>query len=125
MKSFYAKQKSDGYNLLFVGLLGDNFYMSGQNCSYWVDRWTDMYGDIAKDEKWLSLKGNHDWGMDDDIAICPWNHPFYIDSKTGIPYAAHQIIKSKGGCDPINYYLPDFGYYYTINELKFEWIALV
>eukprot|EP01084_Bolivina_argentea_P286814 492068_1 len=113
MKSFYEKQKENGYNLLFVGLLGDNMYMSGLNCSYWTDRWTNMYGNITKEVKWLSLKGNHDWGIQDDKAICPWNvKPFYIDNKTGIPYAANQIIASKGGCDPINYYLPDYGYYY-------------
>lgn len=127
MLSFYEKQKSNGYNLLFVGTVGDNFYYDGQTCAYWKSRWTDMYGEIATNYPWLAVFGNHDWGKDDPGAMCAWGvpKPKYINPVTNIPYDANQInsIPTKG-CNPKNYYLPDFGYYYTIPELNFEWIAL-
>ena len=39
-------------------------------------------------------------------------------------YAGNQLNADKKGCNPWNYYLPDYGYYYTINELNFELIQL-
>ena len=62
-------------------------------------------------------------GDADYEALCAWNSPRYT-SKAGIPYASNQLNKDKGGCNPDTYYMPDFGYYYTINELDFELIAL-
>jgi len=125
MKSFVRSQKAKGNNLLFVGTVGDNFYMAGQTCTYWKDRWTDKYGELATDYPWLVAKGNHDWGGHDPHALCAWGTtPKYIDPITKIPYAANQINADKGGCNPKNYYLPDFGYYYTIPELNFEWIVV-
>jgi len=126
MVSFYNKQKEKGYNLLFVGLVGDNFYNSGQDCTMYIPRWIDMYGEIATNYTWLSVMGNHDWGIHDHHAACAWGveNPHFIDPVTKIPYDANQINPDKGGCNPSNYYLPDFGYYYTIPELNFEWIAL-
>eukprot|EP01084_Bolivina_argentea_P286811 492062_1 len=127
MKSFYNKQKEAGYNLLFVATVGDNFYEAGQDCTMWKDRFTDMYGEIATDYYWLAVFGNHDWGGNDTNAMCAWgapNNSIWFDPKTNIPYGANQINKNKGGCNPNNYYLPDFGYYYTINELNFELIAM-
>eukprot|EP01084_Bolivina_argentea_P013756 25784_1 len=84
-----------------------------------------MYGEVTTDYPWLAVMGNHDWGNADDSAICAWgvSNP-YIDNKTHIPYAANQLNKDKKGCNPHNYYMPDFGYYYTINELNFEMIFM-
>lgn len=48
----------------------------------------------------------------------------YIDPNTKIPYAANQLNKDKGGCNPDNFYLPDFGYFYSINKLSLEIIVL-
>jgi len=126
MKTFYENEKKDGMNLLFVGTVGDNFYYDGQNCDYWEKRWTNMYGDLIN-YPWLAVFGNHDWGIDDPEAMCAFgvSTPKYINPTTGIPYAANQINKyPTKGCNPENYYIPDFGYYYTIPELNFEWIAL-
>ena len=127
MQKFVKEQEENGMNLLFVGAVGDNFYEDGQTCQYWKDRWTDMYGFVATDYPWLTVWGNHDWGFNDPDALCPWgmqNGPKYIDPNTKIPYGANQIDADKGGCNPKNYYLPDFGYYYSIPELDFEWIAI-
>eukprot|EP01084_Bolivina_argentea_P286813 492064_1 len=125
MKSFYKKQKSAGMNLLFVATVGDNFYYGGNNCSMFKNRWTDIYGEIATDYYWLSVFGNHDWGANDPHAICAWGFKDpYILPSTNIPYAGNQINKDKHGCNPDNYWLPDYGYYYTINELNFEIIML-
>eukprot|EP01084_Bolivina_argentea_P202082 345325_1 len=124
MINFVNSQTSKGMNLLFVGTVGDNFYESGQNCQYWKDRWTDMYGTVATDYYWFSVWGNHDWGNNDPDSMCAWNNPKFIDPNTKIPYAANQLNANKGGCNPNNYYQPDFGYYYSIPELNFEWITM-
>jgi hypothetical protein len=127
MKTFVTSQKSAGKNLLFVGALGDNFYGSGMDasCNYWKPRWSDMYEFVATDYPWLAVFGNHDWGGHDEHAICAWGtDPYYIDATTKIPYAANQIDKNKGGCNPANYFLPDFAYYYNIPELSFEYIVM-
>ncbi len=65
-------------------------------------------------------------GNDDPHAICSWGAKDikYTDPNTKIPYAGNQINSDKKGCNPSNYFLPDYGYYYTINELNFEWIGL-
>ena len=72
----------------------------------------------------LAVFGNHDWGNDDQYAICAYNNPKYTDSDTGISYNSNAIVSSKLGCAPDNFYIPDFGYYYRIDELSFELIAL-
>ena len=59
--NFYRKQKEDGYHLLFVGTVGDNFYLYGQNCDFWESKWINIYGELATDYNWLALFGNHDW----------------------------------------------------------------
>ena len=65
-------------------------------------------------------------GDNDPDAICGWGATTikYIDPTTNIPYAANQINQDKKGCNPTNFYLPDFGYYYTMDELSFEVIFL-
>ena len=65
-------------------------------------------------------------GNDDPHAICSWGakNISYIDPETKIPYAGNQINKDKKGCNPDNFYLPDYGYYHRIDELNFEYIGL-
>jgi len=123
MKAYYESQKSKGYNLLFVAAVGDNFYWTGQDCNEWTRAFTNMYGPNLTSVPWLAIMGNHDWGNSDPDALCAWNKPRYT-SPAGIPYAANQLNKDKGGCNPSLYYMPDFAYYYTINELNFELIGL-
>eukprot|EP01083_Nonionella_stella_P237709 833649_1 len=96
-------KKKAGMNLLFVGTVGDNFYCCGQNCSYWTKRWTDMYGDSITAVPWLSVFGNHDWGINDPGAMCAWgvNSPHYINPETHIPYDANQLnTNPTKGCNP-------------------------
>eukprot|EP01084_Bolivina_argentea_P286815 492070_1 len=123
MLNLYHKQKSQGKNLLAIISLGDNFYFKGQNCQYWQRRWKDVYKELTN-YPWLSVFGNHDFGNNDYGAICGWINPKYIHPNTSIGYNANQLNTDKGGCNPSNYYIPDFGYYYTINELSFELIVL-
>merc|ERR1712176_1068666 len=113
-------------NLLFIGTMGDNFYPAGQNCGYWNFAWNNKtkYDWLCTEYMWLAAFGNHDWANQDPLAMCAWSKPKYIDPVTKIPYAANQINADKGGCNPPTYYLPDFGYYYSIPQLNFEYIVL-
>ena len=128
LKTFYFSQKEQGYNLLFIASVGDNFYYSGQTCAtdQFKEFWSDIYGDeLTGDITWLAIYGNHDFGDDDPYALCAWNNTKYYNEETGIPYAANQLNKDKGGCNPDNYYIPDFSYYYKISQLlNFELIGL-
>jgi hypothetical protein len=124
MQSYYQKQKSDGYNLLFIAAVGDNFYYHGQDCSEWTAKWKDMYGELADGVPWLAVYGNHDWGNSDADCMCSWTKPRYVDPTTNMPYACNQINSNKKGCNPANYYLPDFGYYYRIDQLEFELLVV-
>jgi hypothetical protein len=124
MKAYYAAQKAKGYNLLFVAAVGDNYYWTGQDCSEYARDWKNMYGDNLTGVPWLAIMGNHDWGNSDPTSLCAWNSPRYVDARTGIPYSANQLNTDKKGCNPPNFYMPDFGYYYTINELSFELIGI-
>ena len=91
-----------------------------------MNKQRDIYGAnlTAPDVPWLAVYGNHDWADKDKYAMCAWNNTKYVDPQTNIPYAADQLNQDKGGCNPSNYYLPDFSYVYTINELNFELIVM-
>ena len=123
MNAYYESQAEKGYNLLFVAAVGDNYYWTGQDCNLYEQDWINVYGKNLTSIPWLAVMGNHDWGNSDPQALCAWNKPKYT-SPAGIPYAANQLNKDKGGCNPSMFYMPDFAYYYTINELNFELIAL-
>ena len=127
MQNFYDMQKANGFNLLFIAAVGDNFYWNGQSpCdeNHFNSQWSDIYGSELTSVPWLAVMGNHDWGNYDSWAMCAFNNPRYIDNITDISYSSNQLNMDKLGCNPSNYYMPDFGYYYTINELSFELIAL-
>eukprot|EP01084_Bolivina_argentea_P237539 399197_1 len=127
MKTFYESQKQKGMNLLGILAAGDNFYWYGlsKNGREMTQYWKDIYGETltSTDVNWLAVYGNHDWGGQDAYAMCPWNNTKYIDPKTNIPYACNQCNVDKKGVNPSNYYLPDFSYYYTLNDLDFELIV--
>eukprot|EP01084_Bolivina_argentea_P237536 399194_1 len=126
MNAYYESQASKGYNLLGVFAVGDNFYYTGQDCkNEFEDHWSKVYGTNLTSVPWLAVYGNHDWGNSDEYAMCAWNSPDpYINPTTNIPYNAHQLNTDKHGCNPYNYYVPDFGYYYSLNELNFEFIGI-
>eukprot|EP01084_Bolivina_argentea_P139075 244706_1 len=131
LQAYVEEQGKAGKNLLFFVIVGDNFYYEGLDCSssknYWDKQWHDIYGDLTTKYYWFSMYGNHDWGNSDKYAMCPWKAPNpYIDPLTNIPYAGNQLTHEKGGCTPkgSKYYMPDYSYYYTINDLNFELIAL-
>ena len=63
MIDLHRKRKKEGYNLLFIVTLGDNFYYGGldDSCDFYIKRWFDIYAELATDYQWLVVKGNHDW----------------------------------------------------------------
>lgn len=74
MNAYYNKQASNGYNLLSILSLGDNFYYTGQDCNEYDDHWSSVYGSnltsSANDINWIATMGNHDWGDSDQWAMC-------------------------------------------------------
>eukprot|EP01083_Nonionella_stella_P023240 64282_1 len=124
LKYYVSNQTQQGKNLLFIVSVGDNFYMAGQDCTTWDAQWRDVYGDLTTDYHWFGSMGNHDWGYNDLHAMCPWNNTKYTDPNTSIPYASNILNANKGGCAPDMWEMPDFGYVYTIDALKFELIVL-
>ena len=95
----------------------------GQDCEGWDAQWYDIYGNLT-DYYWFGTMGNHDWGFDDSYSMCPWNNSKFTDTSTDIPYAGNLLNSDKGGCSPSTFVMPDYSYYYTINELNFEFIVL-
>ena len=123
MLDYYNKNKNNK-NLLFVLTLGDNFYWTGlDRGDMFENTWSNFYKDLCN-YKWLSCMGNHDWGDNDSYCVCPSNKPY--KEINGQKYQCNQLNSDKGGYRPPgteNYYLPDFGYHYTINDLDLEIIV--
>lgn len=142
MIDYYNKHKSTK-NLLFILTLGDNFYWTGLNndtnpiTNMFNTRWANTYGPLCN-YKWLAGMGNHDWGDNDPYCVCPSDNPYTTIGDQ--PYQCNQLNKTnddynKGGNRPEvsnndypnittnNYYMPDFGYHYTINDLDLEIIV--
>mmetsp|Transcript_32324 Transcript_32324/g.58681 ORF Transcript_32324/g.58681 Transcript_32324/m.58681 type:complete len:563 (-) Transcript_32324:124-1812(-) len=144
MKKYVADRKEANPNseLLFVLMVGDNFYWTGASEGRFQATWKDVYGDLT-DVPWFAIMGNHDIGSSDPEALCPFFGPRVTCNETnshlsmcGGPmpysngtqmYASNQLNADKGGVDPDvrgNYNMPDFMYYYTIPELDFELLGL-
>ena len=104
MNAFYNAQAEAGYNLLSILSLGDNFYYTGQTCKEYGDHWMEVYGhNLTTKIAWIATMGNHDWGDSDEWAMCAYNAPTnrqFVEPTTQIPYAANQLNKDKGGCNP-------------------------
>lgn len=120
----YYNNNKDNKNLLFVLTVGDNFYWTGlDQGDMFKNTWSNIYKDLCY-YKWLSCMGNHDWGDNDSYCVCPSNNPY--KEINGQKYQCNQLNADKGGYRPTgteNYYLPDFGYHYTINDLDLEIIV--
>lgn len=132
-----ALLESQGYNVLFVAALGDNFYWTGvcpekatpdygpcytqsSGLQQW-QHWASTYGNLTN-LPWLGVMGNHDFGNSDVYAMCPEKAPrVNIDGQT---YACNALDADKGGYRPIpesaNFHMPDFNYRYTVNQLNLE-----
>ena len=125
MLEYYNNNKNK--NLLFVLTVGDNFYWTGleDDSNMFTTEWSEYYKDLCN-YKWLACMGNHDWGDSDPNCVCPSSNPD-VKVINGQKYQCNQLNADKGGYRPTtiseNYYLPDFGYHYTIDDLNLEIIV--
>ncbi|CAE7610816.1 unnamed protein product, partial [Symbiodinium natans] len=144
MKKYVQDRKAANpkSTLLFILLVGDNFYWTGASPGRFEDTWKSVYGELA-DYPWFAILGNHDFGNDDPDCLCPFFHererctaahntaagcggakPYSTANQS---YACNQLNADKGGVDGDlrrNFHLPDFTYFYTIPELDFELISM-
>merc|ERR1719215_1160993 len=105
--------------------------------------WYQTYSDELLSVPWFSVLGNHDFGNDDNTSGCPSVEPRFTcdDSNIHTPacggarpystkpqgYNCNQLNANKGGLGGDlreNYHMPDYTYYYTIPELRFELLAI-
>lgn len=129
--------------LLFVLSLGDNFYWAGATEAHFNETWFQSYASELTEVPWFNVLGNHDFGNDDNTSGCPSVKPRFVCDESNLhtpacggarPYSAerqgyncNQFNADKGGLGGelrANFQLPDYTYYYTIPELKFELLAL-
>ncbi len=130
MNKYVADQRAAGKTLLFVAVVGDNFYWTGQPGGSWDQQWADVYGTAdpsspLHDVPFLAVMGNHDYGDSDPYAACPWAQPFATVGNQS--YASHQMNSDKNPARPsssASFYLPDYSYHYSIPELALELIAV-
>ncbi|CAJ1364598.1 unnamed protein product [Effrenium voratum] len=136
--------KNPNSKLLFILVVGDNFYWTGVKSGRFESTWKKPYGELAEKYPWFVVLGNHDFGNDDPQCLCPFFNPRLECSTPGgntengcggaepysnttQTYACNQLNADKGGVDGDlrkNYHIPDFTFYYTIPELDFEMIAM-
>lgn len=142
MKSYVTDRKTRNPNskLLFIILVGDNFYWNGVSDNRFELTWKDIYEELATDYPWFVILGNHDFGNADPACLCPFFHsrmtcsgigsgcggaaPFSNKSQT---YACNQLNVDKGGIGGntrTNFHIPDFMFFYTIPDLDFEMIGM-
>jgi len=142
MKAYVAdrKQQKPHSRLLFIILVGDNFYWNGVSDNRFELTWKDIYGELATDIPWFVVMGNHDFGNSDPSCLCPFFNPRMTCSGAGSgcggaapystapqSYACNQLNVEKGGIGGntrSNFHMPDFTFFYTIPELDFEMIAI-
>ncbi|CAE7876282.1 hypothetical protein AK812_SmicGene44053 [Symbiodinium microadriaticum] len=144
MKEYVRNRKAANprSTLLFILLVGDNFYWTGASPGRFDATWKSVYQELA-DYPWFVILGNHDFGNDDPDCLCPFFHerarctaadataagcggakPYSIANQS---YACNQLNADKGGVDGDlrrNFHIPDFTFFYTIPELDFELIGL-
>eukprot|EP01062_Namystynia_karyoxenos_P006873 TRINITY_DN123_c1_g1_i1.p1 TRINITY_DN123_c1_g1~~TRINITY_DN123_c1_g1_i1.p1 ORF type:complete len:408 (+),score=83.98 TRINITY_DN123_c1_g1_i1:169-1392(+) len=131
MKAYIKSQEAQGRKLLFVAVVGDNFYWSGNDPSRsWSTQWSTAYGieDPASPlfgVPWLAVLGNHDYGDTDLHSACPWVAP--MATVGGQAYSSTQMNQDKNPSRPgwtSKYWLPDYSYHYEIPEASLELIAV-
>ncbi|CAE7036041.1 unnamed protein product, partial [Symbiodinium sp. CCMP2456] len=144
MKEYVRNRKAANprSTLLFILLVGDNFYWTGASPGRFDATWKSVYQELA-DYPWFVILGNHDFGNDDPDCLCPFFHerarctaadataagcggakPYSTANQS---YACNQLNADKGGVDGDlrrNFHIPDFTFFYTIPELDFELIGL-
>lgn len=137
------KQLNPKSTLLFVLMVGDNFYWIGAKAGRFRNTWKDIYSEELTSVPWFAVLGNHDIGNDDHELLCPFYKPRVVCNEDnsyapacGGPrpystktqaYACNQMNDNKGGVDGelrANFIMPDFFYYYTIPALDFELIGM-
>lgn len=130
MNAFVEQQKAAGKTLLFVAVVGDNFYWTGQSGNVWSSQWGDVYGvsdpaSALHGVPFLAVLGNHDLGDSDLYANCPWVQPRATVANQS--YAAMQFNADKNPSRPSwtrPFHLPDYSYHYAIPAAGLELIAL-
>lgn len=131
MKTYVRDQASAGKKLLFVAVVGDNFYWTGANTeSAWRQQWADVYSTTTPGEPFynvpfLAVMGNHDYGDTDPTAACPGQGNFA--TVGGQKYGSHQFNADKNPSRPSftsYFHLPDYNYHYEIPEVGLELIAV-
>lgn len=137
------KRANPRSTLLFVLSLGDNFYWAGATEAHFNQTWLSTYAPELLDVPWFNVLGNHDFGNDDHTSGCPSVRPRFMCNQGNLhtpecggarPYSTepqgyncNQLNAEKGGLGGEarkNFQLPDYTYYYTIPELRFELLAL-
>eukprot|EP00438_Fugacium_kawagutii_P003494 Skav218375 [mRNA] locus=scaffold2066:227567:228463:+ [translate_table: standard] len=142
MKSYVANRAEQNPNskLLFIILVGDNFYWNGVSDNRFELTWKDVYGELATEYPWFAIMGNHDYGNSDPTSLCPFFTPRMTCDGIGSgcggaapfsnasqSYACNQLNVDKGGIGGntrTNFHMPDFTFFYTIPDLDFEMIAM-
>lgn len=125
------KQKQAGKTLLFIAVVGDNFYWTGVDpASSWDKQWATPYRtqdptSPIYNVPWLAVLGNHDLGDTDGYAFCPDVKP--LAKLQGQSYACQQFNADRNPTRPMGterYWLPDFSYHYAIPDADVEVIAV-
>lgn len=142
MKSYVTDRKTRNPNskLLFIILVGDNFYWNGVSDNRFELTWKDIYEELATDYPWFVILGNHDFGNADPACLCPFFNPRMTCSGIGSgcggaapfsnksqTYACNQLNVDKGGIGGntrTNFHIPDFMFFYTIPDLDSEMIGM-
>lgn len=142
MKAYVDNRKNENTNstLLFIILVGDNFYWNGVSAGRFEETWQDIYKELATDYPWFVIMGNHDFGNSDPEGLCPFFNPRMVCSGPGSgcggarpfsnqtqTYACNQLNVDKGGIGGntrTNFHMPDFMYFHTIPDLDFEMIGM-
>eukprot|EP00930_Biecheleria_cincta_P017348 TRINITY_DN1381_c0_g1_i3.p1 TRINITY_DN1381_c0_g1~~TRINITY_DN1381_c0_g1_i3.p1 ORF type:complete len:575 (+),score=66.33 TRINITY_DN1381_c0_g1_i3:93-1727(+) len=145
MKEYVANRQklNPRSTLLFVLMVGDNFYWLGVKEGRFKTTWKDIYGEELTSVPWFAVLGNHDIGNDDPSLLCPFFKPRIMctENSSYMPacggpnpystkvqaYACNQMNDNKGGVDGElreNFVMPDFLYYYTIPALDLELLGM-
>ena len=83
MHLFATKQKAKGFTLLFIAVVGDNFYWNGVDPKIsWELMWAKPYrtndpSSALYQTPWLAVMGNPDYGNTDPHAFCPTVKPLW------------------------------------------------
>ncbi|CAE7386410.1 PAP8 [Symbiodinium natans] len=109
-----AHKFNDLQDVKFIINVGDSFYPNGVASPgdiRWRTQWMDRYPDILRSVPWYSVYGNHDAHHD----------PGMCNDEAGAQLG--DILSRRNGLFE-RFYMPDYNWYYTHEELSVEVIAL-